>query len=115
MAQLSTKVKEYLKANGKTYVAERDNFELRNDSDSSGDYLKSWNVSGLAQPTQSELDSLESAADATEALDLVYQKRKSEYPDIYDYMDGIVKNDQTQIDKYIADAQAVKSKYPKGG
>ena len=43
------------------------------------------------------------------------RKRKSEYPDIYDYMDGIVKNDQTQIDKYIADAQAVKSKYPKGG
>ena len=43
------------------------------------------------------------------------RKRKAEYPDIYDYMDGIVKNDQTQIDKYIADAQAVKSKYPKGG
>ena len=43
------------------------------------------------------------------------RKRKVEYPDIYDYMDGIVKNDQTQIDKYIADAQAVKSKYPKGG
>ena len=43
------------------------------------------------------------------------RKRKAEYPDIYDYMDGIVKNDKTQIDKYIADAQAVKSKYPKGG
>jgi len=43
------------------------------------------------------------------------RKRKDEYPDIYDYMDGIVKNDQTQIDKYIADAQAVKLKHPKGG
>jgi len=43
------------------------------------------------------------------------RKRKAEYPDIYDYMDGIVKNDQTQIDKYIADAQAVKSRHPKGG
>ena len=42
------------------------------------------------------------------------RKRKSEYPDIYDYMDGIVKNDQAQIDKYIADAQDVKSKYSKG-
>ena len=42
------------------------------------------------------------------------RKRKAEYPDIYDYMDGIVKSDQAQIDKYIADAQDVKSKYPKG-
>jgi hypothetical protein len=42
------------------------------------------------------------------------RKRKAAYPDIYDYMDGIVKNDQTQIDKYIADSQAVKARYPKG-
>ena len=41
------------------------------------------------------------------------RKRKAEYPDIYDYMDGVVKNDQVQIDKYIADCQAVKSKYSK--
>ena len=43
------------------------------------------------------------------------RKRKKEYPDIYDYMDGIVKNDQAQIDKYIADAQDVKARHPKGG
>jgi len=42
------------------------------------------------------------------------RKRQAEYPDIYDYIDGIVKNDQTQIDKYIADCQAVKDKYSKG-
>ena len=42
------------------------------------------------------------------------RKRKEAYPDIYDYMDGIVKNDQTQINKYIADSQAVKVRYPKG-
>tara|TARA_R100000789_G_C2986507_1_gene144952 strand:+ start:679 stop:999 length:321 start_codon:yes stop_codon:yes gene_type:complete len=42
------------------------------------------------------------------------RKRKEAYPDIYDYMDGIVKNDQTQINKYIADSQAVKARYPKG-
>ena len=48
-----------------------------------------------------------------DALDYA-RKRKEAYPDIYDYMDGIVKNDQTQIDKYIADSQAVKARYPKG-
>jgi len=42
------------------------------------------------------------------------QKRKAEYPDIYDYIDGVVKDDQEQINKYIADCQAVKDKYSKG-
>jgi len=40
-------------------------------------------------------------------------KRASEYPPITDYLDGIVKGDQAQIDKYIADCLAVKVKYPK--
>jgi hypothetical protein len=40
-------------------------------------------------------------------------KRAIKYPPITDYLDGIVKGDQTQIDKYIADCQAVKAKYPK--
>lgn len=42
------------------------------------------------------------------------QKRKMEYPPITDYIDGLVKGDQAQIDKYIADCLAVKAKYPKG-
>ena len=40
-------------------------------------------------------------------------KRASEYPPMTDYLDGVVKGDQTQIDKYIADCLAVKAKYPK--
>jgi hypothetical protein len=41
-------------------------------------------------------------------------KRQAEYPPFTDYLDGIAKGDQAQIDKYIADCQAVKAKYPKG-
>jgi hypothetical protein len=41
-------------------------------------------------------------------------KRAIEYPDFRDYLDGVVKGDQTQIDAYIAACQAVKTKYPKG-
>ena len=41
-------------------------------------------------------------------------KRASEYPNVTEYLDGIVKGDQAQIDKYIADCLAVKAKYPKG-
>jgi hypothetical protein len=40
-------------------------------------------------------------------------KRQAEYPSFIDYLDGVVKGDQAQIDKYIADCQAVKTKYPK--
>ena len=40
-------------------------------------------------------------------------KRAAEYPPITDYIDGVVKNDQAQIDKYIADCLAVKARYPK--
>ena len=40
-------------------------------------------------------------------------KRIAEYPPITDYLDGVVKSDQAQIDKYIADCLAVKAKYPK--
>jgi len=39
--------------------------------------------------------------------------RANEYPDFKEYLDGVVKGDQQQIDKYIADCLAVKAKYPK--
>jgi hypothetical protein len=40
-------------------------------------------------------------------------KRQAEYPPITDYLDGMVKGDQDQIDAYIAACLAVKAKYPK--
>lgn len=56
-----------------------------------------------------EVARLESEWNATE-----YQRlRAAEYPPIANYLDGVVKGDQAQIDKYIADCLAVKAKYPK--
>ena len=40
-------------------------------------------------------------------------KRQAEYPPIADYIDGVVKGDQTQIQSYIDTCLAVKAKYPK--
>ena len=40
-------------------------------------------------------------------------KRAAEYPPMTDYLDGVVKGDQAQIDAYIAACLAVKAKYPK--
>jgi hypothetical protein len=41
------------------------------------------------------------------------RKRAQEYPDFRDYLDGVVKNDQDQIQAYIDACNAVKIKYPK--
>jgi hypothetical protein len=41
-------------------------------------------------------------------------KRAAEYPPITDYLDGIVKGDNAQVQAYINACLAVKTKYPKG-
>ena len=41
-------------------------------------------------------------------------RRRMAYPQITDWLDGMVKDDQDQMDKYVADCLAVKDKYPKG-
>jgi len=54
------------------------------------------------------------AAEAARLAAITYaEKRAAEYPDFRDYLDGIVKGDQAQIDAYIAACQAIKAKYPK--
>jgi hypothetical protein len=59
----------------------------------------------------------EEAAWATEQATLAateYQRqRAAEYPPITDYIDGIVKGDQAQVQAYIDACLAVKAKYPK--
>jgi len=40
-------------------------------------------------------------------------QRALAYPPISDYLDGIVKGDQAQIDTYIAACLAVKAEFPK--
>jgi hypothetical protein len=40
-------------------------------------------------------------------------QRAAEYPSMSDYLDGVVKGDQAQIDAYVAACLAVKAKYPK--
>ena len=66
--------------------------------------------------TQAEVDSHNSECDAYDkwgAEEKYKEDRKAEYPPATDYLDGIVKGDQAQIDKYIADCLAVKQRYPK--
>lgn len=49
-----------------------------------------------------------------DVVELTYaEKRIQEYPNVFDYIDGIVKGDKDQVDAYIAACNAVKLKYPK--
>jgi hypothetical protein len=54
------------------------------------------------------------AVEALVASEAYKEKRASEYPAFTDYLDGVVKGDQAQIQAYIDACQAIKNKYPKG-
>jgi len=69
--------------------------------------------SDTPKPTQAELDALAQSTQAHIDSQAYIAKRAAEYPPITDYLDGVVKGDQEQIDEYIAACLAVKAKYPK--
>ena len=107
MATLSRKVKLYLKANSKTWEAEQDNFLLQNDG--SGDFIKSWDVSGLAEPTDEQLATYESSATTEQNNEVIRATRKSAYGDIGDQLDEIYKD----IDAWKARIKSIKDANPK--
>jgi len=109
MAILKTRVKKYLEANSKTWEAEQDNIKLQNDSDGNGDYIHTWNVSGLAKPTDDQLNSYNSAAQTEENNNAIRATRKSAYGDIGEQLDEIYKD----IDAWKARIKSIKDANPK--
>ena len=65
------------------------------------------------KPTEAEITAEVARLQAEYDAQSYARSRASEYPPITDYLDGVVKGDQAQIDAYIAACQAVKAKYPK--
>jgi hypothetical protein len=86
--------------------------DVKLQDDGNGAYIKEWNLD-IPKPTESQLNALEAQANEVERLNLVKANRANEYPDFKEYLDGIVKGDDAQIQKYINDCLAVKAKYPK--
>jgi hypothetical protein len=87
---LYTKVKLYLEANSKTWEDEQNNISLQNDTGT--DYIKTWNVSGLAKPSDSQLNSYNSAATTEENNNVIRATRKVAYGNIGDQLDLIYKD-----------------------
>ena len=107
MAQLYWKVRAYLEANSKTASEFDNNIKLVNDG--AGDYIHTWNVSGVSKPTDSQLNAL--ASNATKELNnhVIRKTRKKSYGDIGEQLDEIYKD----IDAWKARIKSIKDANPK--
>jgi hypothetical protein len=110
MSNLTTKIKLYCEANNKT-ANFTENVLVWDNSDGNGQYIKLWNVSGLAQPTTDQLATYESTGNDEEAKQLIIFKRKAEYPSIAELVVALYDTeDKLALENKRA---AVKLKYPK--
>ena len=107
MAQLSTKIKEYLKANSVNTVDFTKDVLLQDDGQ--GAYIKEWNISGVDKPTDSQLDAQETKANTAESNATVDATRRSAYGDIGDQLDEIYHD----IDAWRTRIQGIKTANPK--
>ena len=119
MAKLNTKVKLYLEANSKTWEEEKyelDNIQLLDLGDGNA-FINRWDVSGLAKPTDEQLNALEAEAQTIDDNNLASKKRKWEYPSLGDIADAIFKKeagDSTEFDALATKRTTIKNKYTKG-
>jgi hypothetical protein len=91
-------------------------WELRGDTYDGLKWLEKpvWE-GGQKKPTKVEVEA-EVARLQKEWEDTEYQRlRAKEYPDVKEYLDGLVKGDTEQMQAYIDACLAVKAKYPKPG
>jgi len=112
MAALATKVRLYLEANGKDMDTEflANRVIVLDNLDGKGPFIHTWNVDGLSKPTDSQLDSYDSAGDTFVANEKVRNTRKAAYGDIGEQLDEIYKD----IDAWKTRIKKIKDDNPKG-
>ncbi len=72
-----------------------------------------WLDKVQTKPTQEEVQVEIERLQAEYEYNEYQRKRAKEYPDFKEYLDGIVKGDEAQVQAYIEACKAVKEKYPK--
>ena len=110
MANLNNKIKIYLEANSKTEDELFKNIILQNNSDGLGDFIHTWNVSGLAQPTEEQLNALESEATTLENNNEVIATRINLYGTTAEQLEYIVENG---VEAFVTKQQQIKTDNPK--
>jgi hypothetical protein len=79
-----------------------------------GKWTQQWDIIEKYTAEDRAIKEAEKAAQQAELAATQYQRqRAAEYPPMTDYIDGIVKGDQAQVQAYIDACLAVKAKYPK--
>ena len=114
MATLNKKIKLYLEANSKVYIDEKKNYIIRNEGDGNGDYLHSWNVDGLAEPTAEQIASYETAGNAAETNAGIDATRRSQYGSWESQMEMIYKDQKNGTSTFKDHCDKVRSDNPKG-
>lgn len=107
MAQLSTKIKEYAKAQGVANVDFLKDVMLQDDGQ--GAYIKEWNLA-IAKPSDEQLNAYEASANDAEYNAGQIAKRVAEYGSSSDQLAYIMENG---VDAFVAKQQTIKDKYPK--
>ena len=103
MAQLSNKIRKYL---------DREVDFLKDvllQDDGNGPYIKEWNVAE-AQPTDEQLNALESEANTLESNYQVIETRKGLYGTTEEQLEYIVENG---VDAFVTKQQQIKTNNPK--
>ncbi len=103
MAQLSNKIKAYLNRE----VDFRKDVLLQDDGQ--GAYIREWNVAEV-QPTEEQLDNLESQAETLENNNQVIATRIKEYGTTAEQLEYIVENG---VDAFVTKQNQIKSDNPK--
>ncbi len=109
MENLYWKVKVYLESNGKTIDEFKSNILLQNDSDGGGNYIHTWNVSGLAQPTEEQLNAIDAQATTDFNNNRTDKTRRRAYGNWKDQLDEIYHD----IDAWKARLLSIKNSNPK--
>ena len=110
MASKANLIREYCKANGVSNVDFRSDVMLQDDmvGGVSNPYIKEWNLD-IAQPTDEQLASYETAANTVESNAQVDATRKQAYGSWGDQLDEIYHD----IDAWKARIQGIKDNNPK--
>jgi len=109
MASKSNLIREYCKANGVNEVDFLNDVKLQDDSNGQGAYIAEWNLD-IAQPTDEQLASYETAANTAESNAQVDATRRSQYGSWGDQLDEIYHD----IEAWKTRIQTIKDNNPKG-